>query len=192
MTAMSDFGPAAARMTALAENIRDEQLDGRTPCPDYTVGGLLAHVLGLSLAFRLAADKAGSPLQDQAPAPAELPPNWRAELPVRLTELAAAWQQESAWDGMTKVGGVDLPGAVAGQVGLNELVVHGWDLAKATGQPYDVDGVTAEASFTSLTVLVPQLPTDGGPFGPPVTVPDDAPVIERAIGLTGRDPHWTP
>ncbi len=39
---------------------------------------------------------------------------------------------------MTKAGGVDLPGEVAGLVALDELVVHGWDVARATGQAYDV------------------------------------------------------
>lgn len=48
MTAMSDLRPAAAGIAALAEEIRDDQLAGRTPCPDYTVGDLLARVLGLS------------------------------------------------------------------------------------------------------------------------------------------------
>ena len=48
---------------------------------------------------------------------------------------------------MTAAGGVDLPGEVAGIVALDELVVHGWDLAKATGQPADYDGPGLEAVY---------------------------------------------
>ena len=54
------------------------------------------------------------------PAPVDdpLPPDWRDLVPARLAELAEAWQQPDAWTGMTRAGGVDLPGEVAGLVAL--------------------------------------------------------------------------
>jgi hypothetical protein len=39
---------------------------------------------------------------------------------------------------MTKAGGLDLPGEMAGVIALDEIVVHGWDVARSSGQPYDV------------------------------------------------------
>jgi hypothetical protein len=49
---------------------------------------------------------------------------------------------------MTQVGGVTLPGEIAGQVALDEVVLHAWDLAHATGQPYQQEssGVTSRLS----------------------------------------------
>ncbi len=91
---------------------------------------------------------------------------------------------------MTAAGGVDLPAAVAGVVALDELVIHGWDLAKATGQPAGYDGPELEA----VHGMVQHFRSSGieGLFGPPVLVPDDAPLLDRILGIAGRDPSWEP
>jgi uncharacterized protein (TIGR03086 family) len=95
---------------------------------------------------------------------------------------------------MTRAGGIELPGEVAGLVALDELVVHGWDVARATGQAYECDPQSLEA----VQGFVAQFSEPGleaeraGLFGPVVDVPDDAPLLDRVIGLTGRDPAWSP
>jgi len=76
---------------------------------------------------------------------------------------------------------------------LDELVVHGWDLARATGQPFQPD----DAHLAEIEATVRQLRGDNdgaipGLFGPAVTVADDAPALNRVLGLTGRDPSWSP
>jgi uncharacterized protein (TIGR03086 family) len=105
--------------------------------------------------------------------------------------MAAAWHAPQAWEGLTKVGGGILPATIAGQAGLNELVIHGWDLARATGQPYRVDEASAQASaeFGSLASASAE-PGQRGPFGPAVEVPPGEPMLDHAVGLSGRDPHW--
>ncbi len=65
---------------------------------------------------------------------AQLDDDWRTAYPARLAELARAWQDPAAWEGMTRAGGVDFPGEVGGSVALAEVVIHGWDVARATGQ----------------------------------------------------------
>ncbi|WP_107074580.1 hypothetical protein [Micromonospora sp. MH33] len=72
---------------------------------------------------------------------------------------------------------------------LNELVVHGWDLASATGQPYAVDHQTAEAVHRLVSQQASSAGTPGL-FGPSMTLPADAPLLDRVLGLTGRDPGW--
>jgi uncharacterized protein (TIGR03086 family) len=108
--------------------------------------------------------------------------------------LADAWRDPDAWTGMTKAGGVELPGEVAGLVALDELVIHGWDVARATGQAYDCDAPSLEAvqAFVSQFSEPGQEEMRAGLFGPVVEVPDDAPLLDRVIGLTGRDPAWSP
>jgi hypothetical protein len=66
-----------------------------------------------------------------------------------------------------------------------------WDLARATGQPYNCDDASARActEFLSLVSAAPD-PGQRGPFGPPVEVPPGASVLDRVIGLSGRDPRW--
>ncbi|MFF6906433.1 TIGR03086 family metal-binding protein [Streptomyces sp. NPDC012389] len=188
-----DLEPAARRITGLLGAIDDARLDGPTPCPDYAVRELLGHLTGLATAFRDAARKDLGPSTAVSPDTAlpVLDDDWREVLPRRLEEVAAAWRSPDAWTGMTRAGGVELPGEVAGLVALDELVIHGWDLARATGQPYEA-GEAELRSCAALLAPVDDDPDRGGIFGPPVPVPDEAPLLDRVIGLSGRRPEWRP
>lgn len=186
-----DFEPAARRVVQLLDGVRDDRLSDPTPCEKYAVRHLLAHLLGLTAAFRDAARKKLGPATDTAPGAGmpELPEDWRTRLPRRLDELVAAWRSPDAWQGTTRAGGVTLTGEVAGRVALNEVVVHGWDLARATGQPYTVDDASLRSSYELME------PTGGAPgddaiFGVPVEVPEDAPLLDRVVGRAGRSPSW--
>ncbi|MET0694421.1 MAG: TIGR03086 family metal-binding protein [Propionibacteriaceae bacterium] len=200
MTTTLNLRPAAERVAALLPGVDDRRLDDATPCEKYAVADLLDHLMGLTEEFTRAAAKNNAPDPDQpASAPPQpsadhLSPAWRDELPVQLREVAEAWSDPAAWEGETTAGGVTWPAAAMGAVALNELVIHGWDLARATGQPYECDGETAQACYQ----FVASFPTpDGDPdpdaiFGPPVDVSDDAPPLDRALGLSGRAPWWSP
>ncbi|WP_328897136.1 TIGR03086 family metal-binding protein [Streptomyces sp. NBC_00236] len=188
-----DLGPAARQIAGMLPAIDDARLSGPTPCPDVAVGALLAHVEGLAVAFRDAARKDLGATTDTAPSVESgvLDGGWRSTLPAALDEMVAAWRSPDAWQGMTRAGSVDLPGEVAGMVALNELVLHGWDLARSTGQPYGAE----EAHLRSTLALLADLgdnPPAGSPFGPPVPVPDDAPLLDRAVARSGRRPDWQP
>ncbi|WP_405442321.1 TIGR03086 family metal-binding protein [Streptomyces avidinii] len=189
-----DLGPQARIVARLAAAVPDTALADRTPCPAYTVGDLLAHLTGLAVAFRDAARKNLGSTTDTDPGSAApvLPARWREELPAVLGELAEAWTDPAAWTGMTRAGGVDLPGDIAGAVAADELVVHGWDLARATGQEYAPDPAALTASHAFLLAAAEEGDRGGGIFGPVVPVPDEAPLLDRAVGLSGRDPGWQP
>jgi uncharacterized protein (TIGR03086 family) len=182
-------------MADLIANVPDDRLDGPTPCPDYTLRDLVEHVDGLSLAFAAAAAKDVGQLTEGAPAGdgQRLADGWRTRIPQQLAAMAAAWQDPDAWQGMTRAGGIDLPGEVAGVVALDELVIHGWDVARASGQDYDCDPAALEA-IHGFVAEVAAAGEEGrqGLFGPPVDVGDSAPLLDRVIGLTGRDPAWSP
>jgi uncharacterized protein (TIGR03086 family) len=191
-----DLEPAARQLADLVAGVPDELLDAPTPCPAYTLGDLVEHVDGLASAFTGAAVKDTGDATSHAPSgdASRLSDDWRIRIPRDLAALADAWRDPDAWSGMTKAGGVDLPGEVAGLVALDEVVVHGWDVARAAGQPYECDA----ASLGAVQAFVSQFSEPGheearaGLFGPVVEVPDDAPLLDRVIGLTGRDPAWSP
>jgi uncharacterized protein (TIGR03086 family) len=191
-TTTLDLAPQAATVSRLVAGVRDDQLAGPTPCADTPVARLLDHLVGLTLAFRLSAEK--SPLPGAPTASAEhLAPDWRDRLPRQLDDLAAAWRRPEAWEGFAEAGGVQLPAAAMGIVALNEVLVHGWDLAAATGQPYEVDHAAAEACLRFAVDLAAGAPEmRNGMYGPVVPVPADAPVLNRLLGQTGRDPAWRP
>ncbi|WP_405482218.1 TIGR03086 family metal-binding protein [Streptomyces sp. NBC_00009] len=189
---MVDFGPQTRLIARLADGVGEDQLGLATPCPEYAVHNLLGHVLGLTVAFRDAGRKDLGPTTDTNPG-ASLPDitdGWRDTLAKALDELAETWRDPQAWQGMTRAGGVDLPGGVAGLVALDELVVHGWDLARATGQEYAPD----EAALNAAQAFLAQATGPDRPpiFGPVVPVPDEAPLLDRVVGLSGREPQWRP
>lgn len=189
---MLDLEPATSVLARVIEGVRDEQLTAPTPCTETTLGGLLDHVDGLAQAFTAAATRTRLP-GSQAPSAdaSRLGQDWRTRIPERLSELASAWRQPAAWEGMTQAGGVDLPGQVAGVVALDEVIVHGWDIAVASGQPYTCEPHLLEAALGFVQGAVAQNPPGSpGLFGPPVAVREDAPLLDRLIGLTGRDPAW--
>src|SRR4051794_28598157 len=190
---MLDLQAPADEVARLARAVRDDQLELATPC-DIPVGTMLAHLLGLSVAFADGAAKVVGPTTTTAPdlADTQLPDGWGDELPVRLEALVRAWREPDAWAGETTVGGVTLPSPVMCGVANNELVLHGWDLARATGQDFSVAPENLEAGWQ----LVSNTPDDpairGGLFGPVVPVPSDAPLLDRLLGGAGRNPRWSP
>jgi len=197
---MLDLEPAAREAARLLDGVTEEQLAGPTPCPGYPVAALLDHIMGFSLAFTWAARKTtategGSGESGPGLANAEhLDPDWRTLLPRRLGELAEAWRDPTAWQGMTEPGGMRMPAELIGAVALDELVLHGWDLARATGQPFTCDPVSTAAvlAFTSASAQPERAASRDGLFGPVIDVPEDAPTFDRALGFAGRDPAWTP
>jgi uncharacterized protein (TIGR03086 family) len=187
---------ATKRVGELVRAVPDDQLERRTPIGG-SVAELLDHVQSFSSAFAFAAakvrnERTGGP----APAPdaSRLGDDWRGRIPQLLDALAAAWDEPAAWDGMTQVGGQEFPGEVAGVIALDEVVLHGWDLAVATGQPYDVPDHLLQPLLPFLEhVAEPGMEVAReGLFGPVVAVTADAPLLHRVLGLAGRDPKWTP
>jgi uncharacterized protein (TIGR03086 family) len=191
-----DLGLAAAQLSQLVTCTPGELLDAPTPCPDYAVGDLVDHVGGLAIAFTTAAKKATAPGGSPGASGdgSRLDDDWRTRIPGDLGSLAEAWRDPAAWNGTTEAGGLELPSEVAGLVALNELVIHAWDLARATGQPYHADPVSLEAARVFLDSFATAGPDERseGPFGPVVEVANDAPLVDRVVGLSGRDPAWTP
>jgi uncharacterized protein (TIGR03086 family) len=188
---MLDLQAPADEVARLAREVRDDQLELPTPC-DIPVGTMLAHLLRLSVAFADGAAKVVGPTTTTAPdlADTQLPDGWRDELPVRLEALVRAWREQDAWAGETTVGGITMPAPVMCGVANSELVLHGWDLARATGQDFSVAPETLDAAWQ----LVSNTPDDpavrAGLFGPVVPVPPDAPLLDRLLGGAGRDPRW--
>ncbi|MFF8477382.1 TIGR03086 family metal-binding protein [Streptomyces sp. NPDC015414] len=191
---MVDLGAQTRIVAQLAAAVTDERLTALTPCPDLAVRNLLGHILHLSVAFRDAARKDLGATTDTSPDAAvpDIGPGWREELPKVLDDLADAWRDPAAWTGLTRAGGIDLPGEVAGAVAVDELVIHGWDLARATGQPYAPDPDTLDTAHRFLLAAAEDTGRGGGIFGPVVPVPEGASLLDRAVGLSGRDPQWRP
>ncbi|MFB1294199.1 TIGR03086 family metal-binding protein [Mycobacterium sp. pW049] len=188
---MIDMTAACVGTAELLGQVNDDQLAAATPCGSMDLGAVIAHIGGLSLAFEAAARKEFGELTDTAPEMGDGPDaDWRTSYPGHLARLAEAWREPAAWEGMSRAGGVDFPADVGGLIALTEVVVHGWDVAVAAGLPYDVPDKMLTAVRDHVASFSGGEPIEGL-FGAAVPVPDDAPLMDRVVALTGRDPAWT-
>lgn len=176
---MSHMSTAADTLADVVRAIEPGQLTNPTPCSEFDVHALVHHLLYWGPSLEGAGRGEHVPPSDVEVA------DWRGALLAQLTRTVDAWEPASAWAGTTSMG----PARVVGEMIVGEFAVHAWDLARATGQPLDLpdellsyvhDGVAAGADQGR----------EMGIYGPPVPVPADAPVLDRILGLTGRDPAW--
>ncbi len=189
----------AAVLDRLAEVVgatREDQLSGPTPCTGWPVGQLRDHVLGWLDFFAAAlTDPAGRSVRPD-------PAAYRAESEDR--DLAGAVQlarqaivgavRSGVLDGEVTVSQARMSGPSVAGMYLGEYLLHGWDLAVATGRAWQPPEATAELAlaFFQGMILPEYRGAEGGFFGPEVAVAADAPVLDRLLGFAGRDPGWRP
>ena len=94
---------------------------------------------------------------------------------------------------MTRIAGNDTPAGVVGLVLADELSVHGWDVARASGQAYACEPDILEAALKFLQMFAsPDAPAGPEvPFGPARVLLDEAPLLDRVVAMAGRDPGWS-
>lgn len=180
---------AVATALVIVANIEPDQLDAPTPCAEFDVRKLLNHLLFWGPSLTAAARKESVPPPAADEGDVDLTGgDWAGELNAQLRARAVAWREPSAWRGTTSMESPDgMPAEVFGAMVLGETVVHGWDLARATGQAPSWDAGLLEFIHADLVRTAP-MGREMGVYGPEVPVAADAPLIDRVVGLTGRMP----
>jgi uncharacterized protein (TIGR03086 family) len=176
---------AATEAARVAAGVSPDQLTGPTPCPDYDTRALVNHLVAYTgIGMELRARREPHP-DDLATRDFTADPQWAAQYAEQLDRSVAAWADPAAWEGEVS----SMPAeAMAGMLFL-ELTLHGWDLARATGQEYKLD---EEAAALLGTVVEQQaeLYRQYKGFAEPVPPPAGASAVEIAVALSGRDPYW--
>jgi uncharacterized protein (TIGR03086 family) len=178
----------------LVAAVDGRQWDQPTPCSDWTVRQLVNHLVGGN---RLTARVVrGEPL----PPPDQLGRRGHVDQlgddpagAYRSTadEVLAALSVPGALDRTYTLPAGTLPGPGVAHLRAVETLVHGWDLARGTGQepPFPEDLCEQELSFSRD--LLDRMPVERRPFAPSRPVAEEAPAIDRLAALLGRTP-WTP
>jgi len=105
-----------------------------------------------------------------------------------IADLAEGWSVPEAWSGLTSMIGSDpMPGEMIGGMVLGELVVHGWDLARAVGVEPQFSGGVLAGTLVAVTSMA-ELGRGMGVFAPEVLIDAEAPLLDRIVASTGRDP----
>ena len=168
---------------AIVAGIAADQWDRPTPCAGWDVRTALNHVVGGMRIF--AAELEGTD------AGADHEADWLGADPVGAYEKAAAadraaWRRPDALEQTVHISLGALPGPMAAVVHLTEIVVHGTDLAVATGQEPLVD----EELCGELLVTMRSMGIDAyripGVFDPETQTTEDAPPHRRLLAFLGR------
>lgn len=179
-------------LAGVIAGITPGQLTSPTPCAEFDVAQLRSHVVGWLETFAAGfADPDGRAPRaglDGYQPPADAAAAVREHAATLARALAAGAASRPLW-----LGDSAMPGELALGMILWEYQVHGWDLARATGQEWSPPPAAAEESLRFAPgMLTPDYQGEGKMFGPPVPVPAAAPAFERLLGLSGRDPGWHP
>lgn len=168
-------------LDSLVASLDDAQLDAPTPCTSFAVRNVLEHMIGGATMFAAA-------FRGQSPAPSapSATPDLIATFPVAMGELRAAARSAGALDRTIAAPFGDVPGETFARFVAMDGLVHGWDIATATGRPYDppADIVAAVDAFARQAISDGM--RDGDTFAPAVDPPADASPMVRLAAFTGR------
>ena len=185
---MTDAADAAARTVA---HVDAGQFGRPTPCTEWDVRTLLNHLIlwtSYSLEARAQGGSVSQELTDRGFADE---PGFADGYRAQLDRALAAWADPAAWTRELNVMGTATPAADVAALNIAEMVLHGWDLAAATGQRYTVSDAAAAAAAQAVEANADLFRQYKG-FAEPVEVPASASALDRLLAASGRDPAWTP
>jgi len=161
-------------------NVRADQYDDPTPCPDWAVRDLLGHMIGVVAGL-------GSAAFGNPPAEFALGPDPASQFREAADAALIAWRTPGVFDLLVDAGPGPMPGRVLAGINLLDTATHTWDIATATGQPTQLPVGVAEAAFeVSRATISPEIRT--GRFGPEVPAPPDSGPTEQLVAFLGRQP----
>lgn len=182
---------ACAAVRATIETAPAADLAAPTPCRDFDLRGLVDHFAGTSSAMARAGRREPLDADDPWGSRTRVADGaWAGVLASNVDAVATAWARPGAWDGVVDTG-AEMPAGMVGDTALLEVLLHGWDVARATGGHLEVSIGLAEALLDRASATA-ELGRQMEAYGPEVPVPADAPALDRALGVTGRDPDWAP
>ncbi len=189
MPTRDHFHSIVESLRPVVDNIRDEQLDHPSPCSEYDGRHLVNHLLGTSEAMRrIGAHEDPDPDDPWGTGKDHFSDRWRTDLAERLSGLADAWSSERAWEGTMP--GTEMPRGMLGEMAFVEVMLHGWDLARATDQSVDYAD-TAIAAAAEVMAQIGEMGREQGAFGKQVEVSEHASAFDRVLADAGRDPDWS-
>lgn len=185
--ALDQLSEALESVRPLVAGVRADQWSAPTPCAEWSVHDLLNHLVGGNLLYAGVLSGGG---------PVTVPP---AQTVDRLgSDPLGAWTDsaQALLDAFGAPGALEqtitvpfgtVPGFAALHLRIIESLVHGWDLARATGQTGDFPAYLAEQGLAIAQLRLGDIPADRSPFAPSVPITDDAPAIDRLAACLGRD-----
>lgn len=174
---------------AIADNVRDDLWDAQSPCTEWTARGVVNHVVGGT--SMLAALFEGKTWEEASGSSQSIPeggdPLAALEAAGRAAQEAVA--QPGSMDREVQFARGPMPGAGFATLMFTDVLIHAWDLAKATGQDATLPADLVEASYAIVLPRKGQMPQPA--FAPEVEAAEDADTQTKLLAMLGRDAGWT-
>jgi uncharacterized protein (TIGR03086 family) len=188
--ASTDVLERACRSTAaILELVNSADFDRPTPCASWNVRDIVNHVVGGAGYFAELAEK--GEVTDRGDDPDCTATDFTATFRREAERLVAAYRAPEAMTKPMKLPFGELPGSVCIWIAAGDIFTHGWDLAKATGQPTDLEPDVAARLLAQIEPMLPDEmrgPDGEAAFGPRVEIADSAPAADRLAAFEGRHP----
>jgi uncharacterized protein (TIGR03086 family) len=199
---MAAAATEAARVVNGVNGVHDN-LDAATPCGDWDLRTLLNHTIlwtSYSAERRAHGESVAADLMDKD---FTADPGFRAGYAAQIDKAVQAWSDPATWEGDIDVMGNATPRADVAAMLIMEMALHGWDVARATGQDYALDDAAAEVVLATVEAQAELFRKYEG-FADAVPLPEanepeanepeanEQSAFDRALSLSGRDPHWKP
>jgi uncharacterized protein (TIGR03086 family) len=189
-TAIDDLDTVLRTVGDLVATVPADHWEAPTPCPDWNVRELVGHMVlghqlfsgvlrGTTVVTPECLDPASRDVLGDDPA---------GSYRVATDDLLAAFRRPDALDDVVEVPFGVVPGIVAVHLRAVEEIVHGWDLATATGRTVRFPDDVVERALGFTRAALADVPPDRSPFAPAQPVPDHAPALDRLVALVGRSP----
>jgi uncharacterized protein (TIGR03086 family) len=187
----AEMASAAAETARVVNGVPTgtEALDAPTPSPDWDLRTLLNHTIlwtSYSAERRAHGESVAQELMDKDFA---ADPGFREDYARQIGKAVEAWSDPQAWAGDRSVMGSATPATEVGAMLIMEMALHGWDVAKATGQEYHADDALADTVLETVQAQAEMFRKYQG-FAAAIETKPDAPAFDRALALSGRDPAW--
>jgi uncharacterized protein (TIGR03086 family) len=169
---------------AVLSGVSDEQLKSPTPCANWTVSELINHIVGVPFFFGSAV--AGN---DVGEAPDFASGDFLSSFDEGTALCVEAFQADGVLDRELKLPIGTFSGTAVLGIATTDTFVHGWDLARATGQPADLDPELAGQLLEAARQAIPDAyrNEEGNPFGLEKVAPPGASAADRLAAFLGRN-----
>ena len=187
----AEMAAASAEAARVVNGVPEGTLNAPTPCGDWDLSTLLNHTIlwtSYSAERRAHGESVAEELMNKD---FTADPGFREDYARQISKAVQAWSDPQTWAGSLNVMGDATPAADVGAMLLMETALHGWDVARATGQEFSADDKTAKA-LEDIVQAQAELFRKYQGFADAVEPPPDATDFERALTLSGRDPNWKP
>jgi uncharacterized protein (TIGR03086 family) len=178
---------AAAETIKVVSGVRPEQFGDPTPCPEWDVRTLLNHIILWTAYSAEQRAHGGSVAEELMNKDFAASADFAADYAKQANRALDAWSDPAVWQRELGVMGSATPAADVAALLIAELVLHGWDLATATGQTYHCDDAVAAVVLDTVRQQGDLFRQYKG-FADVVEIPGDAPVFDKALAESGRDP----